>query len=148
MPIPTREEINVYDSLDERSACEHFLGKTLHEAEKLFRENSLYYQEDLQWMGPVAFRYYVTAAISYIRSQAAIGDSDIISCLAGILKSRLEHEPNELRPVADRLAYICDYMIDHYDKFEVTREIYGDIRVRLVTLRDAFSQMLNQPKPR
>lgn len=39
--LPTCREINVYDSLDERSACEHFLGKTLEEAEALFRENSL-----------------------------------------------------------------------------------------------------------
>ena len=63
--IPTSNEINVYDSLDERSACEHFQGKNLDEAELLFRENSLCYQEDLMWMGPMAFRYYVEAAIRY-----------------------------------------------------------------------------------
>jgi hypothetical protein len=64
-PSPSREEINVYDSLDERSACRNFLGKTLDQAEALFRESSLYYQEGLMWMGPVAFRYYIQAAINY-----------------------------------------------------------------------------------
>jgi hypothetical protein len=43
MALPTRDDINVHDSLDERSACEHFFGKTLEGAETLFRENSLYY---------------------------------------------------------------------------------------------------------
>jgi len=40
MPIPSREDINVYGSLDERVACEHFLGKNLDEAEALFSRTS------------------------------------------------------------------------------------------------------------
>jgi len=37
-------------------------------------------------MGPVAFRYYVQAAIRYIRSDAAADDHAIISCMAMILE--------------------------------------------------------------
>ena len=70
-PIPSRSDINVFDTLDERDACEHFLGKNIDEAEALFREDFLCYQEDLMWMGPRAFRYYVHAAINYIHSDAA-----------------------------------------------------------------------------
>lgn len=43
MQLPSRDEINVHDSLDERSACDSFLGKTLEQAEALFHENSLDY---------------------------------------------------------------------------------------------------------
>ena len=39
--LPTAEEINVFDSLDERHAVEVFLGKDLEQAEALFRENFL-----------------------------------------------------------------------------------------------------------
>ena len=53
--LPTAEEINVFDSLDERCAVKNFLGKDLDQAQALFREISLYYQEDLMWMGPKAF---------------------------------------------------------------------------------------------
>ena len=67
MTIPSHQDINVYDSLDERSACEHFLGKSLDEADALFRENWLYYQEDLMFMGISAFRFYVQAAIRFIQ---------------------------------------------------------------------------------
>jgi hypothetical protein len=45
MPLPTRQEINLHDSLDERDACEHFLGKSLDDAQRLFRDASLTYQK-------------------------------------------------------------------------------------------------------
>ena len=141
MTIPTRQDINVHDSLDERTACEHFLGKNLAEAEGLFREASITYQEDLMFMGASAFRFYVQAAISYIKSEAATGDSDIISCFAGILEHRLEHEADELRPIAERLAATCGYIIEHYDRFDLSPDVYGDIRPRFQTLQRAFSEM-------
>ena len=93
MTLPTRQEINVHDSLDEQSACEHFLGKTLEEAEALFRDNSLYYQEDLMFMGPIGFRFYVPALVNYIRSNAATGDADIINCFADCLSIALSLSP-------------------------------------------------------
>jgi len=105
MRLPTAEEINpIPDDLDGQHAVQHFLGKTLEEAEALFREDSITYQEDLMFMGPSAFRFYVQAAINYIQSEAATGDSDIVNCIAGILESRLEFEPDELVAVAERLA--------------------------------------------
>ncbi len=91
MTLPTHQDINVFDSLDERAACEHFLGKNLDEAEALFRENALTYQEDLMFMGASAFRFYVQAAINYIQSEAATGDADMINCFAGLLEHRLEY---------------------------------------------------------
>jgi hypothetical protein len=85
--IPTRDEINIYNSPDEQCACRNFLGQNLDEAQRLFADNSITYQEDLMWMGPVAFNFYVNAAISYIQSESAKHDSDIIDCFAGILDS-------------------------------------------------------------
>jgi hypothetical protein len=139
MTLPTRDEINIHDSLDERSACEHFLGKTQEQAEALFRENSLYYQEDLMFMGASAFRFYVQALIRYIRSEAATDDSDIINCFAGILEHRLAHEAEELRPAARRLGSICGYILEHYERFDLTPDIYGDLRPRFQALQQAFS---------
>src|SRR6185436_18816876 len=108
MSLPTANEINpIPGCLDGQCAEEHFLGKNLEEAEALFREASIIYQEDLMFMGPIAFRFYVHAAINYIRSQAATGDSSIIDCFAGILEFRLEFEAHELVPVAAQLASVC-----------------------------------------
>jgi hypothetical protein len=140
MPIPTRDEINVFDSLDERSACKHFLGKTVEEAEALFRENSIYYQEAQMWMGPVAFRYYVQAAIHYIKSPEAAGDSDIVSCLASTLEFRLKGEASEFVPIAQLLSSACAYILKNLDRFEVEKQIYGDLQSRYRNLERSFQK--------
>lgn len=49
MTLPTCQEINPHDDLDGRTASDHFLGKTLQQAEALFRESPIYYQSDLLW---------------------------------------------------------------------------------------------------
>ncbi|WP_435007341.1 hypothetical protein P12x_004665 [Tundrisphaera lichenicola] len=63
MRLPSAEEINVFDSLDERAAVRRFLGKDLRQARELFRDNFLAYQEDLMRMGPRAFAFYLPADI-------------------------------------------------------------------------------------
>ena len=89
-------------------------------------------------MGIGAFRFYVQAAISYIRSDASTGDSAIISCLASILEFRLEHEAAELSSVADMLASICGYVVAHYERFDLESEIFGDVRARFQKLQQTF----------
>ncbi len=92
MRLPTEDEINpVPEDLDGKAAVKHFLGKDLEQAEQMFREAALFYQEDLMFMGPAAFRFYVQAAISYLQSKSATGDSDMINCFASILEFRLEY---------------------------------------------------------
>jgi hypothetical protein len=142
MTLPTRQEINPHDDLDGRVACEHFLGKSLEEAEVLFRESSIHYQSDLMWMGAVAFRYYLPAVVRFIRSEAA--DSDFVSHFCGTLEFRLEHESAELLPVAEQLATLCGYIIDHWARFEAGAEAYGDIRARFATLHEAFSRLTQE----
>ena len=139
MPIPTREDINVYDSLDERAACEHFLGKNVDEAEALFRENFLKYQEDLMWMGPRAFNFYVQAAIRYLRSEVAIG-ADVAMFLTDV-EFRLDPEPRDLAPAARELFEFCQYVIDQWPRFQEDAEPYGDVLARYIKLRRALGQL-------
>jgi hypothetical protein len=47
-------------------------------------------------------------------------------------------EAEQLRPVADRLAAVCGYAIEHYTRVGVAPEIYGDIYTRLRILERAF----------
>jgi hypothetical protein len=143
MSLPSRQDINVHDSLDERSACEHFLGKTLEQAEALFRANSLYYQEDLRWMGPRAFCFYIDAAIRYVQSEAASTDTDIILSLGSILEFRLEKQSNDILPVADKLRAFCDYIVQHHERFQLAAEYYGDFRPRFQALSIGFSKLLH-----
>ncbi len=143
LALPTTEEINpTRGNLDEQTAVRHFLGKNLTEAEALFREASIIYEEDLRFMGPAAFRFYVLAAIGYIQSVAASGDSHIIHCFASILESRLEFEASELVASAPQLASVCHYILEHYGRYNLTLEIYGDLRPRFQALEQAFLRQI------
>lgn len=125
MQLPTENEINVFNSLDEITASEHFLNKTLEEAEALFRQNSSFYQEDLMWMGPKAFRFYLHAAINYLKSEYASGDDHLIDCLYEIVVFRsTENEIGLARDVVNRLI---GFVIENYDKFTVDIDIYGNL---------------------
>lgn len=139
--LPTREEINVHDDLDGRVACQNFYGKTLEEAEALFREN-LRRDEDLLWMGPIAFRYYVQAAIRFIQSNEGAYQAGFINGFRGTLEWRLECQPlEELIPVAGQLAAVCSYVVEHWSKFDANEEIYGDLQLRYVALQQTFEHL-------
>src|SRR5438874_2367336 len=96
MTLPNRRDfVPVDDNLDAESACGNFLGKTLKEAEEFIRKSSPNSAGDLMWMGPVAFRYYIDAAISYIKSECATGDGDFIAQLATALEHRRRYDSPE-----------------------------------------------------
>ncbi len=174
MKLPTEAEINVHDSLDERCACDHFLGKTLKDAEALFADNALVYLEDLMFMGPSAFRFYVEAAIHYIK---ATKDHEMVSAFAGVLEHRLEFERSELAPVAPQLAEICRFILMNseecgipqtQEEIEARAQSFGslvealdtqdelgksfdveqfvDLRHRYEVLRDAFAKMAEEDR--
>jgi len=46
-----------------------------------------------------------------------------------------------LAPVATQLAELCDYIIDHWPSLEAGTEPYGDVGVRYMSLREAFSRL-------
>lgn len=98
MSIPTLLEISPSNlsQLDERTAYEHFVGKSLEEAVDLFREIDHVYVEDLAWMGDVAFDFYVDAYIAYLL-ESPRGMVDI--CLAKglvVTKFIMESETGKL----------------------------------------------------
>lgn len=122
---PTKTDINVHDSLDEIAAKDHFLGKTVDEAELLFRENSAYYQDDLMWMGPRAYEYYLQSVVNYLKSPQAAGDTHIISCMYSVIRFRAEESGFELG--RESVGELVDYVIGSYEKFDVNPDVYGDL---------------------
>ncbi|HEX7027035.1 MAG TPA: hypothetical protein VF268_07320 [Gammaproteobacteria bacterium] len=78
MSIPTKSDWGEIDKndLDAQYAFKQFYGKSLSEAENMFRKNALHYQEDLYSMPGKVFSYYVQAFINYLASGDSAGDSD------------------------------------------------------------------------
>ncbi len=128
--LPSAEEINVFDSLDERTAVEHFLGKDLEQAEALFREDLLCYWEDLMWMGPIAFRFYVPAAINYLLSEEAENDAYAASSFCSLISFRLDHEPAEVIPVGPVIHAGIIGVLEDFDRYGPGIAMFGDVAGR------------------
>jgi hypothetical protein len=126
--LPSAEEINVFDSLDERSAVEHFLGKDLEQAEALFRED--HYWEDLMWMGPIAFRFYVSAAINYLLSDEAENDAYAASSFCSLIGFRLDHKPADVVPVGPVIREGIIGVLKDFDRYGPDIAIFGDVAGR------------------
>lgn len=128
--LPTRAEINVYDSLDERCAVEHFLGKDLDQAEELFRENFLKYREDLMWMGPKAFCFYVKAAIRYLKDPEGFDDWDAISCFHTVVDFQLEYCRADIVPAFDVLRDAVETVLKNLADQPTFPMRYGDVAAK------------------
>lgn len=139
MRLPTEKEINVYDSPDEILASRNFLNKTLADAEEMFKQDSARFQEDLMWMGPVAFSFYLRAVLNYLRDDSSPANDEFIYALYGILAFRSD-EP-EFRLALETARSVVEYILDHFEKFDVDPGIYGDLERKYRQLRDRFGSL-------
>ena len=128
--LPTEKQISIYGSLDEQSAVRHFLGKDIEQAEAMFCDNFLKYQEDLMWMGPKAFCFYVDAAIAYLLSPSADEDSDAASSFCGVLEFQLQCYRVKISPSHPRLRKAIRKIIDDFERYDCDPKIYGDVKHR------------------
>jgi len=133
MDIPKEDDISVYDSLDERKAVDHFLGRSIEQAEQLFIENSMMYQEDLMWMGPKAFRYYLESVLKYSQNPLSRGDDDFVFALVSTFEFRRDGEL--LDADEPKVTTIVEYILSNCSKFELTGEAFRPVRQRLTSLK-------------
>ena len=124
MTMPTLLDISPTGGvdLDEKCAMEHFLGKTQEQASALFFENSIYFIDDLRWMGGRAFVYYLPSVIPYLTSPESRGDSDAVDSLISILRSRLEDDAECMHDARALVLRVLTLIQDNFPKFEVDDE--------------------------
>lgn len=131
--------------LDERHAVKMFLGKTPAQAEAMFRQCFLVYQEDLTYMRAPAFRFYVLPAIKYVLSKDADGDSDAASTFCHVLESRLKDDPEALDPIAAIVLDAIQKILGDFERFDCAPEIYGDVPRRYRAVADRLSAFVIRP---
>jgi len=144
MSLPTQKDINVYGSLDEQYASEHFFGKDLHEAELLFRENCGYYCEDLMWMGIKAFQFYVTAAIRYLVSAGEQADEYDVQGFVSAVSFRFENDGKEFgTDVFSGIRACLLHLLAHWGDYDIDETIYADLRAETQELLRRVEAALN-----
>lgn len=129
--IPREAEWHSEDWDDDTTvAHRHFFGKTLAEAEALFRANSILYQEDIMWMPLPCACYYLQAYSRYLLSEPSRGDADGASCYLTLLAwfgPRLQPAPSTLhallRQTLSRLAVSQAF-------FNAPADVYGSFPER------------------
>ena len=138
--LPTEEEINVFNTLDEQGAVRKFLGKDLEQARSLFRENFRAYQEDLMWMGPKAFCFYVPAAavIDYLLGPDSDGDPGAVESFCDLVEFRLDDDRAEIASafpiLRDAILAILKNIYRYGGDDGVYNGFYGDITERFRAL--------------
>lgn len=145
-PLPTRSEIADENDLDGSHAINSFYGKTLKEAEALIAQgcrdsNPLTYTEDLLWMEPVGFRFYVRAAIAVCLSDDATGECDFISSMAGTISLWDQQHPGELAPCARLLADFCSAVVTQFERYDADPGIYTGLREKYEHLGHHFTRL-------
>jgi hypothetical protein len=125
--------------LDERHALKMFLGKTPEQAEELFRQNFLFYQEDLTNMRTPAFRFYVLPAMKYLLSDAASGDPDAVSTFCFVIESRLKNDAEGIEPIRAVVFDAIKQIIGSFTRYDCDQEIYGDVLARYRALANRLN---------
>jgi len=116
--------------LDVKHTWKTFGGKTVEDAYRGFKEAAFPQVENFRWIAPEAFVYYFPVVLRYVTSEDAKGDSDTISCFAGILESRLEDNRQALAAIFPEIAALSKHVINHYTDYDVSYDIYGDLKTR------------------
>ena len=145
--LPTRDEVAL-DCHDGLFAIKHFHGRTLAEAEEIFASGCrnhipLTYTEDLMWMEPVGFRFYIRAAVRVALSERANGQSDFINGLASAICLWNEQRPGELIPCASLLSDFCRTVAEQFDRYDANPEIYVGLREQYQQLAETFTRLSN-----
>jgi hypothetical protein len=110
MSLPTEHEINpIPEDLDGQVAVRNFLGKTLQDAVAMLDKNSLVHQEDLMWMGPTAYCFYLPAVLEHFKSQE---DEELVPFIATLFEFRLKHDAAAIEPAFPTMAEICERLQD------------------------------------
>jgi hypothetical protein len=112
--LPTEKDIAPFGDLDGNCAIEHFLGKTVQDIVAELGEHGGLYQEDLMWMGPKAFCFYLPAVLEYLERQR---DWELALHLPAVLGFRLEHDADEIRPSIPTIVAICNHLVAQDDDY-------------------------------
>jgi hypothetical protein len=114
MNLPTAKEINPNHDPDGRHAEEIFLNKSLLDAELLFCKSTNFF-EDLMFMGPKAFCYYIQAYRSYFISDNSKRNTE--NLIFGLSPLTLQYQDNkkEIKKVIPIIKEITSHVVENYE---------------------------------
>ena len=129
MRTPSKSSWGVIEknNLDAECAFKQFAGKSHKEAEKMFRVNALYYQEDLLAMPSIAFNYYAPVFAKYVLSDNAKSDSDGASSFLHMVIELLQANRSLANEKTESILINASMHVAMRQAFyDADTDIYGD----------------------
>jgi len=130
--VPTEADWGDYESDADRDAAHAaFGGKTRAEAAKEFAFGAIERADELRFMPPVAFRYYVLAFRDHVMSPDFIDDDpeswapDAAAAFLDLIREKLEEEPDAVKPVLAELMPALEHVSAHQERYKADEESYG-----------------------
>ena len=132
VPLPRKEDINVYDSLDERYAVKEFYGKTREQIFEELTDGYQHMQESLAFMGPGGFAYYAPAwerLFTHFEQGEELEEiARWTKCIISIRCNSLDTETPEAIAALHRMLGLCEdfYHSDAYLNYNIEEaRMYG-----------------------
>ena len=114
--------------LDKDHARKMFFGKSIADTQQMFATHPIERCEDLQFMPPVPFQYYIHGLKNFLLSNAAKGNPDAASCYLGLIQNKLECDPGTILPVMASLLPSVATVAQRQPFYDAPVSIYGDFR--------------------
>ena len=138
--VPTEADWGNWGAdLDTEYAHENFAGKTREEVFPLFQSNVIERTDELRFMPPVPFRYYMLAFRDYVLSERVFAveceASDAASCFLGLILEKLESDPSVILPVMEELLPAAEEVAGRQEEYDAPVDIYGSFPRKVVRMR-------------
>jgi hypothetical protein len=131
--------------LDEAYAREQFAGKSFEEALEMFRSREvLMCSEDVSYMPPVPFRYYMLVFKVHVLElgKREIEERDLLDApwsaagsFLNLVEAKLQSEINFTAPIVDDLLPAVEFIAMNQERYFADRDIYGDFRDQLTRIK-------------
>jgi hypothetical protein len=130
-------------------AREKFFGKSIEEVLPYFFDSVLGAGEDISYMPPIPFRYYIFAFTQFLMSEDTLNcdhprhaeASDGASSFLGLVRQHLRDYPEFILPVMEEIMPVVEFVGTHQALYEAAEDIYGsfpDLVKEIKTLYAAF----------
>lgn len=145
LQVPSEEEWGNYkEDLDRKYAHKMFSGKSHEQVISRFEDNIIEAVDELRFMPPIPFRYYMLALRNYMVSKLVLANpmvSDAASCFLRLVAEKLRETPNFIFPIIGDLMPAIEYVATNQKLFDADIDIYGDFAEKLTEIKGLLALM-------
>jgi len=143
MRLPTEPEWGNYQAdLDQSYAHKMFGGRTNQEMIPHFQRNVIERTDELRWMPPIPFRYYMLGFRDFVMNGnfEETWASDAASCFLGLVEEKLTKQPDYILPIMAELLPAVQHVGQNQASFNADEDTYGNFLEKLKRIEGLFSR--------